>query len=108
MRTTTSPTNNFSLLATALAGFRHFCVPEYVLGSLSLLSDAGQRRNLDSWLGGNGLVGEWGLFVGAYNATHQHLLVKPCASAPKSYSTVIGCVGRGGGVIIVNVSKRVN
>ena len=54
------------------------------------------------------MVGEWGLFVGAYNATHQHLLVKPCASAPKSYSTVIGCVGRGGGVIIVNVSKRVN
>ena len=29
------------------------------IGSLSLLSDARQRRNLESWLGGNGLVGEW-------------------------------------------------
>ena len=36
-----------------------FCVPALVLGSLSLLSDACQRRNFESWLGGYGLVGEW-------------------------------------------------
>ena len=36
------------------------CVPALVLGSLSLLDDACQRRNLESWLGGYGLlVGEW-------------------------------------------------
>ena len=31
--------------------FIFFCVPEFVLGSLSLLKDACQRRNIESWLG---------------------------------------------------------
>ena len=38
--------------------FHFFWVPALVLRSLSLLSDARQRRNLESWLGGFGLVGE--------------------------------------------------
>ena len=46
------------------------CVPELVLGSLSLLRDACQRRNLESWLGECGWVGTgcwWvsGLSLGA-------------------------------------------
>ena len=98
---TTSPTNYISLLATALAFLFHFfCFPEYVLGSLSMLRDACQLRNLDSWLGGNGLRGEWGLLVGAYNTTHQkHFLVKPCASPHNSCITVVGCIRRGGAVV---------
>ena len=39
--------------------FNFFCVPALVLESLSLLSDAHQRRNLESWLVGYELVGEW-------------------------------------------------
>ena len=46
-----------------------------VLVSMSLLSDAHQRKELESWQGENGLVGEWGLVAGAYNT--QHFLVKP-------------------------------
>ena len=37
-----------------------FCVPALALAPFSLLSDAFQRRNFESWLGGYGLVvGEW-------------------------------------------------
>ena len=56
---TTSLTNNISLLASALVFFVYYGVPEIDLGSLSMLSDACQRRNLGSWLEGNGLVREW-------------------------------------------------
>ena len=52
-----SPT--ITLLATALAVFQYFCAPAQVLGSLSLLCDAWHRRDLEPWLGGNGLVGDW-------------------------------------------------
>ena len=38
--------------ATALAVVFFVCVPALVLGSLSLLSDACQRRNREPWLGG--------------------------------------------------------
>ena len=51
--------------ATALAVLLpvfFMCSSIIILGSLSLLSDTCQRRNLESWLGGHGLVGEW--FVG--------------------------------------------
>ena len=47
-----------------------------VLGSLSLLSDECQRRNLESWLSVYGLVG-CGLILGAY-IIHQHFLVSYC------------------------------
>ena len=43
---------------TALAVLLFFRVPALGLGSLSLLSDAVQRRDLESWLGRYGLVGE--------------------------------------------------
>ena len=40
--------------------FHCFCFfPVYVLRSVSLLNDACRQRNLESWPGGNGLVGEW-------------------------------------------------
>ena len=50
-------------LLTALSycvGSSFFRVPALDLGSLSLLSDACQQRNLETWQGGYGLfVGEW-------------------------------------------------
>ena len=42
---------------TPLAVLLFFRVPALGLGSLSLLSDAVQRRDLESWLGRYGLVG---------------------------------------------------
>ena len=78
-----------------------------MVGSLSLLRGACQRRNHDSRLGGNGLVGEWGLLVGTHNTTHQqHFLVKPCASAHKYCITAVWCVRRGG--CSINVSNSLN
>ena len=35
------------------------------------------------------------LLAGAYNTNHQKHLVEPCASAPKSCATVVGCVHGG-------------
>ena len=65
--------------------------------NMSLVSDACQRRNLESWLGGNGLVSEW-VLVGASSNTHQqHFLVQTCVSAQKTFIVVVGCA-RGGGV----------
>ena len=79
-----------------------------VLRSLSLLSDACQHRNFQSWLDGCGLLSDWVVtdwvrrlvrgLVGptTTNTTHQqHFLVKRCASANKP-SMVGGWVQVGG------------
>ena len=59
---TTSPTNNISLLATALAVLSLFMFSSISLRIAFTVSDACQRENLE-WLDGNGLVSECGLFV---------------------------------------------
>ena len=76
--------------------FQHY----QVLGSLSLLSDASGQINVESWLG---VMGWWvsGLLLGAYN-THQHVLVKPSASAQTIfYYGGWGCT-QGGSITIPN------
>ena len=70
------------------------------IGSLSLLSDARQRRNLESWLGGNGLVGEW-VVSGCVQHTHQQnfSLLSHARQRKNLYYGGRVCARAGGGVV---------
>ena len=82
--------------------FFFLCVVALVLGSLSLLSHARQRTNLESWLGGHGLVGEWVVTgcVQHHPPTKNISLLNHARQRKNLVLRWLGVLRRGGGGVI--------